>query len=229
MNKEVYEIKINGINYDNPNTKKILYTINENGCWECFSHAKSGGRNKIYIAIRCFKKSTYLHRASYQTYKGDIPKGMEVMHICDNPICCNPEHLKLGTHKENNDDKVNKNRQLKGSDVGNSVLKEEDVLNIVKMCSQGMFEKDIAKIFNVSRGTIHAIKRGKIWSHLTNIKYSKDIFNNKRAIYQSNEVGVKWANNKQRWIVVLKNEHIGTYKTLEEAISAKYDYLKNNI
>lgn len=176
MEKEIYEIVIKGIDYSNKNTKKILYTINENGCWECFSHAKSGGRNR----------------------------------------------------KENNDDKVSKNRQLKGSDVGNSILKPEQILSIVDMCNQGIIEKDIAKIFNVSRGTIQAIKRGKIWSHLTNIKYNKDVFNNRRAIYQPNEVGVKWANSKQRWIVVLKNKHIGTFKTLEEAVSAKYEHINKD-
>ena len=104
---------------------------------------------------------------------------------------------------------------MKGSDVGNSILKEEDVLKIIELCNQGLFEKDIAKIFNVNRGTVHAIKRGKLWSHITGIEYDENIFKDKRAKLQSGEVGVKWSEGKQRWIVVLKGKHVGTYKTLE--------------
>ena len=214
------------MDYENKNVNNILYTINENDCWECFYHPKCGGRNKEYISVVINGKRNYLHRASYLTYKGKIEKGLEVMHVCDNPICCNPDHLKLGTHKENNDDKVSKNRQLKGSDVGNSILKEEDVLKIIELCNQGLFEKDIAKIFNVNRDTVHAIKRGKLWSHITGIEYDENIFKDKRAKLQSGEVGVKWSEGKQRWIVVLKGKHVGTYKTLEEAITSKHSYLK---
>ena len=50
------------------------------------------------------------HRVSYEIHKGRIPKNKIVMHSCDNPKCCNPEHLFLGTHKDNSQDMISKDR-----------------------------------------------------------------------------------------------------------------------
>lgn len=50
------------------------------------------------------------HRFSYKINKGTIPKGMVVMHTCDTPLCVNPEHLKLGTQKDNLQDMYSKGR-----------------------------------------------------------------------------------------------------------------------
>ena len=47
------------------------------------------------------RRLTGIHRIAYLLTKGPIPKGMEVMHICDVRTCGNPDHLKLGTHHEN--------------------------------------------------------------------------------------------------------------------------------
>lgn len=54
------------------------------------------------------------HRVAYEHKHGPIPKGMCVMHLCDNPACCNPDHLTLGTSKENTHDAVLKGR-IKGA------------------------------------------------------------------------------------------------------------------
>ena len=55
-------------------------------------------------------KMAYAHRIAYEHKHGTIPKGMVVMHLCDNPACCNPDHLTLGTQKDNIHDAVLKGR-----------------------------------------------------------------------------------------------------------------------
>lgn len=55
-------------------------------------------------------KSVRAHRVAYQLAKGLIPAGLVVRHKCDNPPCCNPAHLELGTHKQNKDDSIQRGR-----------------------------------------------------------------------------------------------------------------------
>jgi hypothetical protein len=75
-------------------------------CWEWYGvKDKRGygqtGRNDKYIGA---------HRLSWTLYRGEIPKGMHVLHRCDNPPCVNPDHLFLGTNSENQLDSVSKGR-----------------------------------------------------------------------------------------------------------------------
>lgn len=58
------------------------------------------------------------HRFSYMIKLGQIPDGMCVLHRCDNPLCCNPKHLFLGTKKQNSEDMVKKGRQASGDKNG---------------------------------------------------------------------------------------------------------------
>jgi hypothetical protein len=75
-------------------------------CWEW-----QGGKNNIgYGMMRDDLKMRTTHRVSYEEHKGPIPAGLCVMHSCDNPICCNPDHLSLGTHKQNTQDMMSKGR-----------------------------------------------------------------------------------------------------------------------
>lgn len=165
----VKEIKINGIDYTNKGVKNILYTENDNECWECFSHSKKGGNNNSYVSIRAYGKQTYLHRESYRTYNGEIPSGMVIMHTCDNPKCCNPKHLKIGTHKDNVDDKVSKNRHTFGETNGMCKLKKEEVLQILEYKKMGNTEQKISELIKTSKSNVHNILSGKTWSHITNL------------------------------------------------------------
>lgn len=54
------------------------------------------------------------HRVAWELLRGPIPDGMSVLHSCDNPRCCNPEHLRLGTHADNMDDKRKRGRAWRG-------------------------------------------------------------------------------------------------------------------
>jgi hypothetical protein len=83
----------------------------ENGCWLW----KGGGRGNGYGSMKVAGKVIDTHVVSYQLYKGEIPKGKMVCHTCDVRNCVNPDHLFLGSAKNNFDDAVAKNRIKTGA------------------------------------------------------------------------------------------------------------------
>lgn len=87
---------------------KTQYKVDKNGCWIWqgqFWHHKRYGRIKSWR--KDSKYSQRAHVASYQYYKGDVGR-LYVCHSCDNPSCINPDHLWLGTNRENQIDAVKK-------------------------------------------------------------------------------------------------------------------------
>ena len=86
------------------------------GCW-LWSGSLRGSYDYGQFSLT-HTKPVPAHRFSYTTYRGDIPKGMLVLHTCDVPTCVNPDHLFLGTQDDNMRDKVNKGRQAKGEKQG---------------------------------------------------------------------------------------------------------------
>lgn len=83
------------------------YEVNPvTGCWEWQACTNNIG----YGFIRDSGKMRTAHRVSYELFKGLIPAGKIVCHTCDNPKCVNPDHLWIGTNKDNYDDMVRKGR-----------------------------------------------------------------------------------------------------------------------
>lgn len=76
------------------------------GCWE-WSRTKN---NHGYGMMGVCTDAILVHRYSWMHHYGEIPDGLIVCHKCDNPPCANPEHLFLGTHKDNVHDKISKGR-----------------------------------------------------------------------------------------------------------------------
>jgi hypothetical protein len=136
----------------------------ESECW-IWKLAKISG----YGATSYHHKSFYAHRMAYGLCYGEFDQSLEVLHKCDNPSCCNPHHLFLGTPKDNYDDMVIKGRDIyfSGEDVYLSKLKELQVLEIRNRYFEGnITQLDLAKEYNVKESTINDIMSGRTWKHV---------------------------------------------------------------
>jgi len=132
------------------------------GCWLWTAATNSDGYGLWHIA----GKTVQAHRASYAYTKGPIPKGLHVLHSCDNPTCVNPAHLSLGTNQTNVDDSVSKGRNCRGTRNGNSKLTEDQVRQIRARYAAGESYPDLGIAFGVTSVLIGQIVRNKIWKHV---------------------------------------------------------------
>jgi len=97
------------IEIPNKTLKRFWAKVNigeDSKCWEWLGAKSSWG----YGSFGFKKKHFIASRLSWMIANGRIPNGMIIMHSCDNPACVNPDHLHLGTHQDNTDDKVSKGR-----------------------------------------------------------------------------------------------------------------------
>ena len=143
--------------------EKLDYYTNKNGiCWEWEGGLNDSGYGKLRIG----DKDTVAHRVSYTEYIGEIPKGMYVLHNCDNRKCNNPEHLFLGTHQDNMDDMVNKNRQAQGEDVCTAKLTNNEVKYMKMLFKRGVMCKVVAAMFGITLNYASKIKCGRGWGFI---------------------------------------------------------------
>ncbi len=139
----------------------------DDDCWPW-----CGPRNKRgYGHWKFHGKTRKASRIMWEIFKGPIPKGLSVLHECDNPVCVNIGHLFLGTQKDNVDDCVSKGRncpppKLFGNDHPASKLTEgkvKELLSLEKSHSHGK----LAKMFSISRSVITRIFSGDLWASVT--------------------------------------------------------------
>lgn len=139
------------------------HVVRKDGCWKW-----SGVKDKDgYGQLACgYHRQTKAHRVSWGLYKGEIPEGMKVCHQCDNPSCTNPDHLFLGTIKDNAKDMSNKLRGTNGTKNLHAKLNENDIPGIRKRLSDGESFYRIAHEFGVKPTTIWSIRENKSWRHV---------------------------------------------------------------
>ena len=137
----------------------------ETGCWEWIGgrHPKGYGCAYSHKAGRAIPA----HRLSYETYVGVIPAGMMVRHKCDNPPCVNPDHLEVGTAKQNTQDAISRGRMHRGERSGPSKLRAPQVIAVRLFYECGFWGyKSLGDIFGVDFDTIRQIVKGNTWKHL---------------------------------------------------------------
>ena len=139
--------------------------IREFGCWNWKGRINPGGY--AGLSWRHIKEQVG-SRIVWRITKGNIPKGMQVCHHCDNRKCMRPDHLFLGTIADNQNDKVIKNRQHRpvGSRNPWASISEEVVPQIRALRLEGLIEREIAARFGCSRGVVSRVLTGRSWGHV---------------------------------------------------------------
>lgn len=118
-------------------------------------------------------KHILAHRAAFSLTFGEPLPGFYIYHRCDNPVCCNPGHLFVGTPADNMADMVAKGRgrhpgprmPLLGARAAAAKLTEEQVREIRARYAAGELQKDIAAAFDVGESNIGMIVCRKTWKH----------------------------------------------------------------
>ena len=132
------------------------------GCWLWTACKNKGG----YGVFRLNKKTYLAHRVAFEMWKNAISDRLDTRHKCDEPSCCNPEHLETGTRIENMNDMKERNRQKYGERHWRAKLTEDDVREIKIMLGFGIMSTELAKRFKISPAGIGDIKTGKNWKHI---------------------------------------------------------------
>lgn len=152
------------------------------GCWVWTGSKDIDG----YGSLRDGHKIKRAHRVSWEIHNGPIPEGLAVLHKCNNPSCVNPEHLKLGDHTENMQDRKRNGRawhsekwkaklseKMTGRQItwkaalaeANRKISREQASTIASRLSNGEKVSAIADEFGVHRTSISKIKKGTYFVH----------------------------------------------------------------
>lgn len=113
-------------------------------------------------------KKMQAHRHIYMQNNEEDITNKVIRHMCDNPPCVNPNHLKAGTHQDNSNDMVARGRQRKAKGELNTAAKltRDNVYEIRSLLVEGAAVNAIAKKYGVGTTTIYAIKTGQNWGWL---------------------------------------------------------------
>jgi len=140
-------------------------------CWEWTGTKTDQGYGYLHLRIgpryAGKQKKIPAHRLSYELHHGRIlpgHAGVFVRHSCNNPGCCNPAHLSLGTHTDNMRDMVEAGRSTSGAKNPKAKLTLEQVEAAKELRRVGWTYKRIGKVFGVHLATIECAVKGKTWA-----------------------------------------------------------------
>ena len=145
--------------------EKVNITSNINQCWDWIASKNIKGYGQFCLD----NKRMGAHRALWSILHGAIPEGKHILHRCDNPSCCNPTHLFMGTNADNVADRHAKGRS--GTSMGklgekNSMAKltqkQVDRIRLLYTLPK-VTQRMLGKVFGVSNRHISRIVRNERW------------------------------------------------------------------
>jgi hypothetical protein len=140
---------------------KVKIVDDDTSCWE-WQAGTTDGYGKFHVG----PGNDRAHRVAYRLERGPIEPGKDVMHKCDNRLCCRPDHLQLGTRAQNTHDMVSKGRQARGAKKWTAKLSEEQVLQLRQRHTQGETLARLAPEFGISPKNASQIVCGDTWKHV---------------------------------------------------------------
>jgi len=119
-----------------------------------------------YGRVNWQRREVYAHRLVAEWFIGPVSAESIVRHSCDNPPCCNPAHLSIGTQHENIDDMHRRGRAAVGVRHGMAKLDEDDLARLRSLRQAGLSQRQVASILGVSQGHVSDVEQGK-YHHAT--------------------------------------------------------------
>jgi hypothetical protein len=149
------------------------------GCWEWTGSSRDG----LYGSFDVDRRQVMAHRFSYELHVGKIPAGIMVCHHCDNTKCVRPDHLFLGTAKDNNRDcaakgrklsgdrhplRINKEPRSPGEKNGRAILTEEKVREMRRRYdAEQATQSELVAEYGVSQSVVSKVVTRTSWKHIT--------------------------------------------------------------
>lgn len=132
------------------------------GCWLWEGGINENGYGIIGVANN---KTDKAHRVSWRLHCGEIPVGANILHRCDVPACVNPEHLFLGTLRDNSRDCVSKGRNFIPDNCGTKAAWAKlDWKKVADIRTRRMSQHNFAKLYEVSRSAVRNVQLNKSWN-----------------------------------------------------------------
>lgn len=131
-------------------------------CWNWTGLKSKSTKKLFYGAMKIGARRVMVHRFSYEMHKGQIPDGKQVCHHCDNGLCVRPDHLFLGTQRDNVHDMIAKGRRI----YGRVILTKDQIREIksryVPFCRKNGAAA-LAKEMGLKQATVYCVAVGKRW------------------------------------------------------------------
>lgn len=147
-----------------PMVDRIMAKVVHSG--DCWLYTGSDNGKGYGITSDDRRRPRYVHRVMYEHAVGPIPPGVEVCHTCDVRNCVRPDHLFLGTHRQNIEDCVSKGRHARGEKTAGRKLTEAAVRDIRLRAAAGEQHQALGAEYGVDRRTIGGIVRRQHWRHV---------------------------------------------------------------
>jgi HNH endonuclease/Helix-turn-helix domain of transposase family ISL3 len=140
------------------------FEVQENGCHNWISTIKRDGYGQFWFRGRPEKA----HKAAYELFVGEIPRGKLVLHKCDNRICVNPEHLYLGTYRDNARDMFDRGRAW-----GFRRVTDEMVQRVLAALETGRSQQSVADELGIHQTTVSRIYLRR-WQYVRRAGFRKE-------------------------------------------------------